>query len=77
MVFLSGKNEVSADFSVNFQKSAYIAYDCISGYQRAYLTGGVIGSTSAPLVEVRVKIDHNTRTDDRLMLFLMRIMFTK
>jgi hypothetical protein len=28
MVFLSGKNEVSADFSVNFQKSAYIAYDC-------------------------------------------------
>ena len=29
MVFLGGKNEVSADFSVNFQKSAYIAYDCI------------------------------------------------
>jgi hypothetical protein len=28
MVFLGGKNEVSADFSVNFQKSAYIAYDC-------------------------------------------------
>jgi hypothetical protein len=30
MVFLCGKNEVSADFSVNFQKSAYIAYDCNS-----------------------------------------------
>ncbi|PMD21154.1 hypothetical protein NA56DRAFT_133394 [Hyaloscypha hepaticicola] len=29
MVFLGGKNEVSADFSVNFQKSAYIAYDCM------------------------------------------------
>jgi hypothetical protein len=28
MVFLYSKNEVSADFSVNFQKSAYIAYDC-------------------------------------------------
>ena len=31
MVFLGGKNEVSADFSVNFQKSAYIAYDCSRG----------------------------------------------
>lgn len=31
MVFLGGKNEVSADFSVNFQKSAYIAYDCTLG----------------------------------------------
>ncbi|PMD19730.1 hypothetical protein NA56DRAFT_647027 [Hyaloscypha hepaticicola] len=33
MVFLGGKNEVSADFSVNFQKSAYIAYDCTRGRQ--------------------------------------------
>jgi hypothetical protein len=32
MVFLGGKNEVSADFSVNFQKSAYIAYDCKLGH---------------------------------------------